>query len=128
MIFKAVTKTHRRVALAQVGIGALVTASAYLYGGWAVAAAATFGSLTALANTVLLAWRLGAAEKRGPRPAHEEATTIYRSALERFVVVLLLLAAGLGWVKLQPGPFLAGFVLGQLVLLSAPIITGIEKQ
>jgi ATP synthase protein I len=47
--------------------------------------------------------------------------------VERFFVVALLIAAGLGWLKLMPALMLAGFVLGQLVLVVSAITSGIEK-
>lgn len=43
-------------------------------------------------------------------------------------MVSLLMAVGLGWMKLMPLPLLAGFALGQLALVVSTIISGIEKQ
>jgi ATP synthase protein I len=47
--------------------------------------------------------------------------------MERFLMVALLIVAGLGWLKLMPVPLLIGFVLGQLTLVVSTIFSGIEK-
>jgi ATP synthase protein I len=66
------------------------------------------------------------AQQPGRKP-QEELFRLYRSSVERFFVVALLIAAGLGWLKLMPALMLAGFVLGQLVLVVSAITSGIEK-
>ena len=42
---------------------------------------------------------------------------IYRSALERLLLVALLFALGLGVLKLAPLALLTGFIVGQVALL-----------
>ena len=44
-----------------------------------------------------------------------------RSWLERYLVVGVLLALGLGWLKLLPLGLLSGFILGQLIWILAPL-------
>ncbi len=90
--------------------------------------AAWFGGAVALANTMLLAWRMrNSSHEPGQEPRRELARLV-RSSMERFFMVSLLIAAGLGWMKLMPLPLLAGFALGQLTLMVSTIISGIEKQ
>jgi ATP synthase protein I len=82
----------------------------------------------AVANTLMLAWRMRAAAQLTGKSPGQELAGLVRSSLERFLMVALLIAAGLGWLKLMPAPLLLGFVLGQLVLVASTIISGIEKQ
>ncbi len=78
--------------------------------------AALYGGGVALAASALIAWRRWQAR----RPQHADPArhlwVLYRTALERWLLVGLLLAVGFG-LKLAPLPLLAGFVLGQLVYL-----------
>lgn len=103
-------------------------ALAYSYMGGHAAKAAWFGGLVAVANTLMLAWRIRAAAQRAGKSPGQELAGFVRSSVERFLMVALLIAAGLGWLKLMPAPLLLGFVLGQLVLVVSTIIRGIEKQ
>ena len=130
MIFRRIhdgVDIYARTAFFQVAMAAVGTVLTYAYMGEPAARAAWFGSLVALTNTLLLAWRMRAAAPTGSSPGQELARLV-RSSLERFFMVVLLIAAGLGWLKLMPAPLLLGFVLGQLVLVVSTIISGIEKQ
>jgi len=49
---------------------------------------------------------------------------LYRSALERMGLVVLLFAVGLGLLRLDPLGLLTGFIAGQLGLL----FTGIRRK
>lgn len=100
----------------------------YVYSGEAAAVAAWFGSFVAFLNTMLLAWRMRFSATRAAQDPRRELAGLVRSSMERFFMVSLLIAVGLGWMKLMPLPLLAGFALGQLALVVSTIISGIEKQ
>jgi ATP synthase protein I len=78
--------------------------------------ATLYGGGVALAASALLGWR----QWQARRPLHADPArhlgALYRTALERWVLAGLLLAAGFT-LGLAPLPLLAGFVLGQLVFL-----------
>ena len=78
------------------------------------AGAAAYGGAIAL----LVAWMLGrrtlrAAEVAKTHPG-QETVVVYVGAIQRFVVVLVLFALGMGWLKLLPVPLLVGFAVAQL--------------
>ena len=80
----------------------------------AAAQAAAYGGGMAL----LLAWMLGrralrAAEAAKTHPG-SETFVIYMGAIQRFVVVLVLFALGMGWLALEPVPLLVAFAAAQL--------------
>lgn len=81
------------------------------------AAGAAFGGGTALVNGFLLIWRHG----RVGRPLHADpgrhVRSFFASAIERFVLVAVLLAVGIGPLQLDPLPLLAGFIGGQVALV-----------
>jgi ATP synthase protein I len=97
------------------------------YGVWGldVAGATGFGAIIAIANTVLIAWHMrpgsGESNKGGELGAQHYLRQFYRSWLERYLVVGILLALGLGGLKLMPLALLAGFILGQLIWIIAPL-------
>ena len=82
--------------------------------GWTVAVAVMFGGGVALLNSAMLVWRW----HRGLRDYHcdgeRHLRTFYRSSLERFFVVGMMLAVGLVSLGLAPLPLLTGFIVGQL--------------
>lgn len=87
-----------------------------LYGGFQ-AGSAGYGGLAAALNVGLLQWRRRRAEAGRALSARESLGVLYRSALERFIVIALLFALGLGVWRLDPLAVLAGFVAGQLALV-----------
>jgi len=89
--------------------------------GQAVAEAALYGVLIALANTGLLMWRMRRSAQ-GESGARQPLKGAYRSSVERFVLVAVLLGVGMGVLKLQPLALTVGFALGQLAWLVAPLL------
>lgn len=102
-----------------VGLAALV---AGLYGGVGTALAMLYGGAVALANSSLLLWRW----RRGVHDFHCDAgrhlRSFHRSGMERFFVVVILLAAGFTWLGDDPLVMLAGFLVGQTAWMLASLI------
>ncbi len=101
--------------------GAAVT---YVFVTPIAAGSAAYGGLAAVTGTLFLAWRYA----RGKSQEHLGAEWIlrhaYRTAMERFMLVACLLAAGFALLKLAPVWLLAGFVWGQLAWLATPLWAG----
>ena len=93
-----------------------------IYGGFQ-AGSVWFGGGIAMANVLLLEWRRHGADTGRALSAGESIRVLYRVVLERFVLVVLLFALGLGVLKLDPLALLTGFIAGQLALL----LSGIQK-
>ncbi len=89
--------------------------------GQAVAEAALYGVLTALANTGLLMWRLRRGAQ-GELSARQELKGFYRSSAERYLLVAVLFGVGMGLLKLQPLVMMVGFALGQLAWIVALLV------
>lgn len=101
----------------QLGLVAITSTLFFiLYGGFR-AGSAGFGGLVAAANVGLLLWRRRRTDAGRALGARESLAVLYRSALERFIVIALLFALGLGVLRLDPLAVLAGFVAGQLALV-----------
>lgn len=108
------------VLLTALGIGLWATPAA----GWA----ALYGGAAALANTALLVWRHRQGEHDHHCDGARHLKSFYHSSLERFFVVGVWLALGLGGWKLEAAPMLAGFVLGLLAwVIAAAVRTDVCK-
>ena len=83
--------------------------------------AVLLGGLVAVANSSLLVWRW----HKGARDFHCDAAkhlrSFYRSAMERFFVVVALLAVGFVLMKDHTMALLMGFVVGQISWLLASL-------
>ncbi|RMG29744.1 MAG: hypothetical protein D6721_05355 [Gammaproteobacteria bacterium] len=93
-------------------------------GSGAVLAAGLYGALIALANTRLLAFRMARAAALPADDAQAALRLAWTSALERFALVALLFAVGLGPLALAPRPLLVVFAAGQLTYLIAGLRYG----
>ncbi len=107
----------RRVLVTQIVLCLLVGAVFALAQGAHAALAALYGGAVTLVATL---W-LGRGVARAGASAHGGGTRsqwiLYSGALQRFVVVLVLLAVGFGVLKLSPLALIAGFVAAQFGFL-----------
>ena len=109
----------RRVLSLQLALLLVASLVAFAVWGLGIAKAVCFGTGIASANTLMIAWRMRQGRKTAP--AQASLSEFYRSWLERYLLVGVLLAAGLGGLKLMPLGLLSGFVLGQIVWILAPL-------
>jgi ATP synthase protein I len=86
------------------------------------AGSACMGGLIAMANVSLLDWRRRHVDKGRALSAGESLRVLYRSAVERFVLVALLFAIALGMLQLDPLALITGFIAGQLALVLTELI------
>jgi hypothetical protein len=95
----------------------------FLVSGGFQAGSAGFGGAIALINVLLLEWRRYQTDTGRAIDARQSLLVLYRSALERLLLVALLFALGLGALALDPLALLTGFVVGQVALL----LTGTKR-
>lgn len=105
--------------LLQSGMVGLASIVAGFFGEVGTALAVLYGGGVSIANSSLLMWRW----HRGARVFHCDAgrhlKSFYRSGMERFFVVVILLAAGFYWIGDHPMALLTGFVIGQIAWMLA---------
>ena len=80
-----------------------------------------YGSCIAIVSTLFLAWRFRQGERWENISAEWVLRQAYRTAIERFVWVATMLAAGFKFLELAPLWMLAGFIAGQAAWLFVPI-------
>lgn len=114
----------RAVLGGQIALLLAVSLAGYLIWGLSIAIAACFGSGISAVNTLMIAWRMR--QPVGRTAAAPDAapglSEFYRSWLERYLLVGVLLALGLGGLKLMPLGLLSGFILGQVIWIVGPAL------
>jgi len=113
----ALVRDFRMLAALQLALATITSTMFFIVFGGFQAGSAGFGGIAAAVNIGLLFWRRHAADTGRALSAGESIRVLYRSALERFMVIALLFALGLGVWRLDPLAVLAGFVTGQLALV-----------
>ncbi len=109
----------RRAMLWQTGAVGAAGLAGLVLGGAAVALAVLYGGGAALANTALLLWRWRAGAKDYHCDVQKHLKGFYRSSLERFFVVGILLVLWFALVRSEPLAMLTGFLIGQLAGITA---------
>jgi ATP synthase protein I len=112
----------RKLAMFQLLLIAATSVIFFMIYGAFQAGSVWCGGLIAMANVLLLEWRRGGADRGRALSAGESLRLLYRTALERFVLVALLFAVALGVLQLAPVAVITGFIVGQLALLFTEII------
>ena len=87
-----------------------------------------YGGSIAVVSTLFLALRFKQGEHRENMGAEWALRQAYRTAIERFVWAVVMLAVGFKLLKLAPLWILAGFVVGQTAWLLLPIWMKLRRQ
>ena len=112
-----VARDVRKLAILQLLLVAAAAVMIFMIYGAYQAASVCFGGLIAMTNVLLLEWRRRCADAGRALSAGESLRLLYRSALERFVLVALLFALALATLQLAPLALITGFIVGQLALV-----------
>ena len=107
-----------RVVVAQLALTLLVAGVFGVMRGRDALLAALYGGMVTVLVTGWLAWRVRRAGNAGTA-ATAGLGVIYSSWVMRYVTVALLLAAGLGYLKLMPLPLLSAFAVTQFGFLAS---------
>lgn len=85
--------------------------------------AALFGGSITLSGTVLMAWRISRAGEAAPTEQQQGYIEIYIGAIQKFVLTLVLMALGMGYLQLNPLAILVGFAATQLSFIANKVDT-----
>jgi ATP synthase protein I len=110
-----------RVTLAQAVLALVAAMIGGVLAGFNAALAALFGGLVALAVSAVLVWHERQSMRHPEWDQHRLFKMFIRAGVERLVVLVGLLAVGLGGLKLSPLPLLLGLLLAQLGWLAAAL-------
>ncbi|MBY0579066.1 MAG: ATP synthase subunit I [Burkholderiales bacterium] len=116
-----------RVVGIQIIIAIISATTAYFLDNPLAAKSVLWGAFASLANGLMLAWNIGERFDANRSPG-THLGAMYRSSIERYIVVMLLLVAGLRLLGLAPLYVVAGFVAGQVGFVAARLLmNGFEK-
>ena len=76
--------------------------------------AAFYGGSITLSATLLTAWRLGRATELAASDQQQGQIEIYIGAIQKYFLTLLMMAVGMGMLKLDPLAIIVSFALTQL--------------
>ena len=107
----------RKLAILQLLLLAATSVVFFMIYGVFQAVSAGCGGLIAMTNVLLLEWRRRRADSGRALSAGESLRLLYRTALERFVLIALLFALALGAMQLDPVALISGFIMGQVALV-----------
>lgn len=85
--------------------------------------AALFGGSITLSGTLLMAWRISRAGEVAAQEKQQGYIEIYIGALQKFILTLVLMAFGMGYLKLDPLAILIGFAITQLSFIANKVDT-----
>jgi ATP synthase protein I len=111
----------RRVAMAQAGLAPIAALLAGALGGAGAGLAMLYGVLVALLVSAVLVWHERQSLLHPEWDQHRLFKLFIRAAVERLLLLVGLLAVGLGALKLAPLPLLLGLVLAQAAWLAAAV-------
>lgn len=103
-----------RVAAAQLAILLAAAGFAWLVWGETAALSAAYGVAVSLIITLLMLARERESEAHAEWTAQRQLGQFFRLEAERFILAIVLLAAGFLSGKTEPLALVSGFVLGQL--------------
>ena len=110
----AFNRTLRRIVLVQLSLLGLAAVLSSLFRGSDFVIALLYGGSVTIATTLYSGWRLKVAtagDEHGPALNMME---FYKGTLLRFILVIALLALGLGYLKLEPLAVIIGFAITQI--------------
>ena len=110
----AYRRTVVRLLMIQAVLVVLATIIAYLMQGTEFSLALLYGGAASIAGTVVGAWRIKVATDEAAHNVTHGMAEIYKGALLRFVLVIALLALGMGVLKLPALAVLIGFIVAQI--------------
>jgi F0F1-type ATP synthase assembly protein I len=73
-----------------------------------------FGGLVSVLTTAWMALRMYQAAKSMSSGDKKGAFYVYLGAIEKFLIAMALLGAGIVWLHMHPLPIIAGLVAGQI--------------
>jgi len=127
----AFSHTLRKILLVQVGLVVLTAVILSLVKSHEFFLATLYGGAVIIASTSYFGWRLRIATQTvDDQPSENSVNSVelIKGIVIRFVMVIVLLALGLGWLKLAPAGVLSGFIVAQLAFWFSRSSYGITRR
>ncbi|MCW8901304.1 MAG: ATP synthase subunit I [Gammaproteobacteria bacterium] len=127
----AFSHTLRKILLVQAGLVVITAVTLSLVKSHEFFWATLYGGAIIIASTSFFGWRLRIATQTDyNQPAENTVNSaeLFKGIILRFVLVIVLLALGLGWFKLLPAGVLSGFIVAQLAFWFSRSSYGVTRR
>jgi len=127
----AFSHTLRKILWLQVGLVFITAVVLSLVKSYEFFLATLYGGAIIIASTRYFGWRLGIATQTDfDKPSENTVNSVelFKGIFIRFVMVIVLLALGLGWLKLLPAGVLSGFIVAQLAFWFSRSSYGVTRR
>lgn len=129
----AFSHTVRKVILTQISLVLVTTAAATLLKGNEFLWSTLYGGAIVVTGTIFFGWKLMIATNAADNAAPGNATGIntvelFKGIIFRFILVVALLALGMGWLKLLPAGILTGLIAAQLAYWFSKTSYGVTRR
>lgn len=133
----AFSHTVRKIVLAQIGLVLITATAATLLKGTEYLWSTLYGGAVIVTSTIFFGWKLMIATKAADKADAGEGTTqqagvntveLFKGIFLRFIMVVALLALGMGWLKLAPAGILVGLIAAQLAYWFSKTSYGVTRR
>jgi len=124
----AFSHTLRKILLVQTGLVVVTAVILSLVKGHEFFMATLYGGAVIIVSTIYFGWRLKIATEAVDNMPTVNSAELFKGIILRFLIVVVLLALGLGWLKLQPAGVLSGFIVAQLAFWFSRSSYGVTRR
>ncbi|VAW94254.1 hypothetical protein MNBD_GAMMA23-2217 [hydrothermal vent metagenome] len=124
----ALSHTVRKVVLTQVSLILIATAITTILKGNEFLWSTLYGGATVVTSTLFFGWKLMLATQSADKAHVVNTVALFKGIFLRFILVVALLALGMGWLKLSPAGILAGFIAAQLAYWVSKTSYGVTRR
>jgi len=125
---KAFLHTVRKILVIQSGLVLFTAAMVSYLKGIELFWATLYGGAIIITSTSFFGWRLRIATQINESGSTVNSVELFKGLFLRFVLVIALLALGLGWLKLSPLGMMSGFIVAQLAFWFSRSSYGITRR
>ena len=124
----AFSHTLRKILLVQFGLVLATAVALTLVKGNEFFMATLYGGAVIIVSTIYFGWRLKIATEAVDNTPSVNSAELFKGIILRFLIVIVLLALGLGWLKLAPAGILSGFIVAQLAFWFSRSSYGVTRR
>ena len=124
----AFSHTLRKIVLVQAGLVLITAVILSLAKSHELFWATLYGGAVIIASTSFFGWRLRIATQTVDNSPAVNTVELFKGIVFRFVLVIVLLALGMGWLKLSPAGILSGFIVAQLAFWFSRTSYGVTRR
>ena len=120
--------TIRKVTLTQISFILITTAIATSLKGTEFLWSTLYGGATVVLSTIYFGWKLMIATNAADNTHAVNTVELFKGIVLRFVIVVGLLALGMGWLKLAPAGVLIGLIAAQIAYWFSKTSYGVTRR